>query len=116
MASSEPSDPSDSRTNSLNTSSSQNDDSASCMEVKGWLYKRTKMSRKWKKQYFLLKNSNLLYGDTPEVKSYCKISFQTDLINSILVKTAFQAYSTKNSVAQIFILYTTNDCFGITAG
>ena len=38
------------------------------------------------------------------------------LIYSNLVKTAFQAYSTQNSVTQIFILYTTNDCFGITAG
>ncbi|KAK3092756.1 hypothetical protein FSP39_006915 [Pinctada imbricata] len=66
MASSEPSDPSDSRTNSLNTSSSQNDDNMSHMEVKGWLYKRTKVSRKWKKQFFHLKSSNLLYGNTPE--------------------------------------------------
>lgn len=63
MASSESS---DSRTNSLNTTSSHNGDSLTHNELKGWLLKRSKLSRKWKKQWFLLKNTDLLYGDTPE--------------------------------------------------
>lgn len=65
MASSESS---DSRTNSLNTTSSHNDEALTHNELKGWLLKRSKISRKWKKQWFLLKNTDLLYGDTPEVK------------------------------------------------
>ncbi|XP_060079502.1 PH domain-containing protein DDB_G0274775-like [Ylistrum balloti] len=66
MASSESS---DSRTNSLNTTSSHNDDSVTHIEMKGWLMKRSKMSKKWKKQWFLLKNTELAYGDTPEQTS-----------------------------------------------
>lgn len=59
---------SDSRTNSLtNTSNSQNDDDFTHMELKGWLMKRSKMARKWKRQWFLLKNTDLCYGDKPEV-------------------------------------------------
>lgn len=73
MASSESS---DSRTNSLtnrsNTASSHNDEDLPHNEFKGWLMKRSKMSRKWKKQWFLLQNTDLFYGDTPEVIfGYC---------------------------------------------
>lgn len=61
------SEPSSSRTNSLNTSSSHNDENHTHVELKGYLWKRTKLSRKWKKQWFILRNSDLLYGNTPEV-------------------------------------------------
>lgn len=61
------SEPSSSRTNSLNTSSSHNDENHTHVELKGYLWKRTKLSRKWKKQWFLLRNSDLFYGNTPEV-------------------------------------------------
>ncbi|XP_034323164.1 interactor protein for cytohesin exchange factors 1-like [Crassostrea angulata] len=60
------SEPSSSRTNSLNTSSSHNDENHTHVELKGYLWKRTKLSRKWKKQWFILRNSDLLYGNTPE--------------------------------------------------
>lgn len=66
MASSEGS---DSRTNSLTNRSSStghNDDDIQANELKGWLMKRTKISRKWKKQWFLLKNTDLHYGNSPE--------------------------------------------------
>lgn len=70
MASSEGTE-SDSRTNSLTnrsfSESNHNDDDIHPQEMKGWLLKRTKISRKWKKQWFLLKSANLLYGDSPEV-------------------------------------------------
>ncbi len=36
----------------------ENDIPAPC----GWLMKRSKISHKWKKQWFQLKNSDLLYG------------------------------------------------------
>lgn len=61
------SEPSSSRTNSLNTSSSHTDENHTHVELKGYLWKRTKLSRKWKKQWFILRNSDLLYGNTPEV-------------------------------------------------
>jgi len=60
----------DSRTNSLTNRSisesvNHNDDELHPQELKGWLLKRTRISRKWKKQWFLLKSINLLYGNTP---------------------------------------------------
>ena len=61
------SEPSSSRTNSLNTSSSHTDENHTHVELKGYLWKRTKLSRKWKKQWFILRNSDLVYGNTPEV-------------------------------------------------
>ena len=67
MASSEAT---DSRTNSLtnrSTSSVHNDDNTQPNELKGWLAKRTKISRKWKRQWFLLKNTSLHYGKSHEV-------------------------------------------------
>ncbi|ESO86813.1 hypothetical protein LOTGIDRAFT_235216 [Lottia gigantea] len=58
----------DSKTNSLsNKSSSQPDDEdITHNEIKGWLLKRARLSRKWKKQWFLLKNCDLFYGNNPE--------------------------------------------------
>jgi len=49
----------DSRTNSLTNRSisesvNHNDDELHPQELKGWLLKRTRISRKWKKQWFLL--------------------------------------------------------------
>jgi EH domain-containing protein 1 len=64
------SDGSDSRTNSLTNRSSStvhNDEELQTNELKGWLMKRTKISRKWKKQWSLLQNTHLQYGNTPEV-------------------------------------------------
>ena len=40
-------------------------------ELTGWMMKRTKVTHKWKRQYFHLKNTELLYGDTQQV-SACK--------------------------------------------
>ena len=66
MASSEAT---DSRTNSLTnrSSSSNHNDEEQVNEIKGWLMKRKRLSRKWEKQWFLLKNTDLFYGNTPEV-------------------------------------------------
>ena len=66
MASSE----TDSRTNSLtnrSVSSSRGEEEIRPNELKGWLMKRSRLSRKWKKQWFLLKTTDLLYGNSPEV-------------------------------------------------
>lgn len=79
MASSEGS---DSRTNSLTNRSSStvhNDDDIQANELKGWLMKRTKISRKWKKQWFLLKNTHLHYGNSPEVK---KVGYNLTAVHS----------------------------------
>lgn len=60
---------SDSHTNSLsNRSESQPDNDFTHNELKGWLLKRGRLSRKWKKQWFQLKNCDLYYGNTSEVK------------------------------------------------
>ena len=32
-------------------------------EQSGWLYKRTRLSHKWKKKWVVLKNNELHYGD-----------------------------------------------------
>ncbi|KAK3600916.1 hypothetical protein CHS0354_013296 [Potamilus streckersoni] len=65
------SDGTDSRTNSLatrSTASTHNDEDVGPSEHKGWLMKRTRMSRKWKRQWFLLKNTDLYYAKGPEDK------------------------------------------------
>lgn len=36
-------------------------------EMSGWLMKRSKISHKWKKQWFHLKGTDMFYGDTNEV-------------------------------------------------
>ena len=38
-------------------------------EHSGWLMKRTKLSHKWKKKWFVLKNSDLHYGDQEGVSN-----------------------------------------------
>ncbi len=61
---------SDSHTNSLsNRSESHPDNDFTHTELKGWLLKRGRISRKWKKQWFQLKNCDLYYGKTSEVNS-----------------------------------------------
>lgn len=62
-------DDTNSRTSSLpsHSTGSQNEDDMTHNEIKGWLMKRTRLSRKWKKQWFLLKNTDLFYGDSPAV-------------------------------------------------
>ena len=37
------------------------------LEIKGWLMKRTKLSHKWIKTWFLLTNTELCYGKSAEV-------------------------------------------------
>jgi hypothetical protein len=37
------------------------------LEIKGWLTKRTKMSHKWIKTWFILTNTELCYGKSEEV-------------------------------------------------
>lgn len=94
MASSEGS---DSRTNSLTNRSSstvQNDDDFP-NEFKGWLMKRTKISRKWKKQWFLLQNTDLHYGNAPE-DAEKKISLRNAEISESTVDKKPHAFSIKS--------------------
>ena len=37
------------------------------VEMKGWLMKRTRFTHHWKKQWFVLKNVELYYGDDEQV-------------------------------------------------
>ena len=39
-------------------------------ETSGWLMKRSKLSHKWKRQWFHLKNTDLFYGDSSQVKRH----------------------------------------------
>ena len=39
-------------------------------ETCGWLMKRSKISHKWKKQWFQLKNTDLLYGNEEGVSLF----------------------------------------------
>ncbi|KAH3853904.1 PH domain-containing protein DDB_G0274775-like [Dreissena polymorpha] len=95
MASSEGS---DSRTNSLtnrSSSSAPTDDDIRPQELKGWLMKRTKISRKWKKQWFLLKSTILLYGNSPE--DACKqIPLTNSEISESMVDKKLHAFSIKS--------------------
>lgn len=36
--------------------------------ISGWLMKRTKLTHKWKNTYFTLKDTNLLYGNSENVR------------------------------------------------
>ncbi|KAI8784449.1 PH domain-containing protein [Biomphalaria glabrata] len=55
------------KTNSLsNRSDSQLDAEVTDTEIKGYLMKRARLSRKWKKQWFLLKNCDLYYSESPK--------------------------------------------------
>ncbi|XP_005089147.1 PH domain-containing protein DDB_G0274775 [Aplysia californica] len=55
------------KTNSLsNRSDSQPDAEVTDTEMKGYLMKRARLSRKWKRQWFLLKNCDLYYSESPE--------------------------------------------------
>ena len=42
-------------------------------ELSGWLMKRTKITHKWLKTWFHLKNTELYYGKSAEVKLYFDI-------------------------------------------
>src|SRR6218665_128374 len=42
-------------------------DSGDSSETFGWLMKRTRISHKWKKQRFCLKNADLYYGNAEQV-------------------------------------------------
>ncbi|XP_025106050.1 pleckstrin homology domain-containing family H member 2-like [Pomacea canaliculata] len=56
-----------SHTNSLsNRSESHAGSELEPNEIKGYLMKRTRLSRKWKRVYFVLKNCDLLYYTNPE--------------------------------------------------
>ena len=58
------------KTNSLSNrsdSQSQADNEITDTEMKGYLMKRARLSRKWKRQWFLLKNCDLFYSQSPEV-------------------------------------------------
>ncbi|KAK3773603.1 hypothetical protein RRG08_022312 [Elysia crispata] len=57
------------RTNSLSNrsrSDSQPDAEITDNEIRGFLMKRARLSRKWKKQWFLLRNSDLYYSESPQ--------------------------------------------------
>ena len=43
------------------------DDEHTLTQVSGWLMKRTRISRKWKRRWFQLKNTELCYGTSSEV-------------------------------------------------
>ncbi|BFZ11782.1 hypothetical protein BsWGS_14821 [Bradybaena similaris] len=54
-------------TNSLsNRSENQLDAEVTDTEIKGYLMKRARLTRKWKRRWFLLKNCNLFYSESPE--------------------------------------------------
>ena len=62
------------KTGSLNSKQNECVDDVT-QEMSGWLMKRTKISHKWKKQWFILKKTELHYGNTPEViMSYYTLS------------------------------------------
>ncbi|XP_033735199.1 PH domain-containing protein DDB_G0274775-like [Pecten maximus] len=123
MASSESS---DSRTNSLNTTSSHNDDSVTHIELKGWLMKRSKMSKKWKKQWFLLKNTELLYGDTPEQTSKKIPLTNSEISETNLDKKNFAFRIKSKDIKRTFYIHADNEntqnewmqaiCFAKAAG
>ncbi|XP_069118595.1 interactor protein for cytohesin exchange factors 1-like [Argopecten irradians] len=123
MASSESS---DSRTNSLNTTSSHNDDSVTHIELKGWLMKRSKMSKKWKKQWFLLKNTELLYGDTPEQTSKRIPLTNSEISETNLDKKNFAFRIKSKDIKRTFYIHADNEntqnewmqaiCFAKAAG
>ena len=49
------------------TQEPENQETEQIPEMRGWLMKRTKISHKWKRQHFHLKNTDMFYGDTTEV-------------------------------------------------
>ncbi|KAK7504827.1 hypothetical protein BaRGS_00003855 [Batillaria attramentaria] len=58
-----------SHTNSLsNRSDSHAGSEIEPNEIKGYLMKRARLTRKWKRVYFVLKNCDLFYYSTPEGK------------------------------------------------
>lgn len=60
-----------SHTNSLsNRSDSHVGNEFEPNEIKGYLMKRARLTRKWKRVYFVLKNCDLLYYSNPEVRFF----------------------------------------------
>ncbi|XP_052827718.1 uncharacterized protein LOC106880322 isoform X1 [Octopus bimaculoides] len=43
-------------------------------ERKGWLMKRSRLSHKWKRKWFLLKNADLFYGNDPQPHQQLNVS------------------------------------------
>ena len=73
------------KTNSLSNrsdSQSQADNEITDTEMKGYLMKRARLSRKWKRQWFLLKNCDLFYSQSPEVSvsSFCCFYFSLNVL------------------------------------
>ena len=68
------------RTNSLsNRSDSQPDAEITDNEIRGFLMKRARLSRKWKRQWFLLRNSDLYYSESPQVSLGLETAIDLDL-------------------------------------
>lgn len=67
-----------------NTEDEEAEDQNMSNERKGWLMKRSRLSHKWKRKWFLLKNADLFYGSDPQV-SQVYFSF----FNSIVWLTCF---------------------------
>lgn len=60
----------DNNSSSISTNNSDSHpptDSGDSSETCGWLMKRTRISHKWKKQWFCLKNADLYYGNAEQV-------------------------------------------------
>lgn len=62
-----------------NTEDEEAEDQNMSNERKGWLMKRSRLSHKWKRKWFLLKNADLFYGSDPQV-SQVYFSFLIQLL------------------------------------
>ena len=54
-----------SKNSTLQSNKGEEDDKI--QQMSGWLMKRSKMSHKWKRQWFHLTETDLVYGDNAEV-------------------------------------------------
>lgn len=63
-------------------------------EMSGWLMKRSKISHKWKKQWFHLKGTDMFYGDTNE-NLHKKISLESAEISESNIDNKNNAFRLK---------------------
>ncbi|XP_071962648.1 PH domain-containing protein DDB_G0274775-like [Antedon mediterranea] len=75
----------------------------------GWLMKRTKMSQKWKKQWFSLRKSTLFYGDDVEsaTKSICLTG--AEIAEADIDKKSFAFKVTPKGRKRTFFIHAENE-------
>lgn len=57
----------------------------------GWLLKRSKMSRQWKKKWFELKGSTVFYGSGPGVSALSSVTKMLYLFTNKITELFFKA-------------------------